>query len=306
MPPGDVGPESDGGDGPMDGGAGDAGPSPGPLGVSIFRRLSGLWSGPATQTRLGNFPLMNVDLRMVEGQVLFGRVDLDEQNALRFAFSLETHDGRDQVVYRNGGYFLGLLRDDRTILDAFDPAAERYHFCHLTRGCDYTDVTFDFDGPEQLHFRVLVRGQVHVDWQARRLHAHALGEGFEDTLVSQGNGDAPIPSLPGLAVTSRFNPPTGPGASAWLLLALEGCSLTGCGPARQLRSALAAGASSTEFHLDEVHAGAYEVQVVLDRNGDLATTFAPNSGDGLSLPRAIQVASTGTTSVDAPIAFTLP
>lgn len=293
--------------GAFDGGAGiDGGSLVADQGRSLFGRLAGLWSGPATQTRLGNFPLMNVDFRPVDGQVLFGRVDLDESNALRFAFSIETHQGREQLIYRNGGYFLGLLRDDRTQLLDVDLSEERYHFCHLTRGCDYTDVVFDFDGPERLHFRVLVRGQVHVDWQATRLEERPLAPGFEEGLVSQGDGDAPIPTLPTLEVTTRWTAPLATPAPVWLIVSASGCSLSGCVQARQLRAMASAGATQVNLRLREIHAAPYEVLVVLDRNGDLALTQSPGSGDGLSFPQAITVAATGTTAVNAAIAFDLP
>src|SRR4051812_36191878 len=49
-------------------------------GVDLFERLAGLWSGPATRTRLGDFSMMNVDFRAPTDQFMFGRVDLDEEN----------------------------------------------------------------------------------------------------------------------------------------------------------------------------------------------------------------------------------
>lgn len=301
----DAGPVVDGGAADGGGPGNDGGPLDRDLGRSLFGRLAGLWSGPATQTRLGNFPVMNVDFRPVGGQVLFGRVDLDEANALRFAFSIETHQGREQLIYRNGGYFLGLLRDDRTqLLDVDDPA-ERYHFCHLTRGCDYTDVVFDFDGPERLHFRVLVRGQVHVDWQATRLEERPLASGFEEELVSQGTGEAPIPRMPTLEVTTRWTVPLAAPAPVWLIVSASGCSLSGCVQSRQLRAMAPTGATQVNLRLREIHAAPYEVLVVLDRNGDLALTQSPGPGDGLSFPRAITVAATGTTAVTAAIALDL-
>ena len=303
--PRDAGLALDGG--PGDGGvSGDGGLVANDDGRSLFGRLAGLWSGPATQTRLGNFPLMNVDFRPVNGQVLFGRVDLDEANALRFAFSIETHNGQERLIYRNGGYFLGILRDDRTELLEVDQPEERYHFCHLTRGCDYTDVIFDFDGPERLHFRVLVRGQVHVDWQATRLEERPLAPGFVEGLESQGRGEAPIPTMPTLEVTTRWAGALVAPAPVWLIVSASGCSLNSCVQSRQLRAVAPAGATQVNLRLREIHAAGYEVLVVLDRNGDLAVTQSPGSGDGLSFPQAITVAATGTTAVTAAIAFDLP
>ena len=51
-------------------------------GLELLPRLAGLWSGPATMTPLGTFPLMNMDLRAASGQVLFARADLDALTSL--------------------------------------------------------------------------------------------------------------------------------------------------------------------------------------------------------------------------------
>lgn len=45
----------------------------------IASRLCGLLSAPVHDTPLGSFPLMNVEFRPA-GEVLFGRVDLDDKN----------------------------------------------------------------------------------------------------------------------------------------------------------------------------------------------------------------------------------
>ena len=98
-----------------------------PAGLELMQRLAGLWTGPATMTPLGTFARMNMDLRAASAQVLFSRADLDEMNNLRFAFELEAPDGETTLVYRNGGYFLGLLRDSRTRL--VEHTADSYRFC---------------------------------------------------------------------------------------------------------------------------------------------------------------------------------
>ena len=47
-------------------GAGDVG--------DFFQGVSGLWSGPANETPLGNFPLLNMDVRDVDGRTLFAGI----------------------------------------------------------------------------------------------------------------------------------------------------------------------------------------------------------------------------------------
>jgi len=106
----------------------------GVAGTGLFTRLAGLWSGPASMTPLGNFPVMSVDFRGVGAGFLFGQTDLDLANTLRFGFSIETH-GADVVAYRNGGFFGGVLRDTRTRLLEADDTTGRYRFCSVDRGC---------------------------------------------------------------------------------------------------------------------------------------------------------------------------
>lgn len=66
------------------GGTGDAGTAKTAPGLALLDHLAGLWSGPATQTPLGDFPMMNVDFRAMTPDFFWGRVDLDAQDALRF------------------------------------------------------------------------------------------------------------------------------------------------------------------------------------------------------------------------------
>lgn len=269
-----------------------------PQGLELFDRLDGLWSGPATQTPLGTFRRMNVEFREVGGdQFMFGRVDLDEMNALRFGFSVETHGGADVLTYRNGGYFLGFLRDDRTVLMEHDEAAETWRFCHVDRGCGYIDAVYDFDGPDRLIFDVMVMGDQHVYWDAHRLEARTLPAGFVDGLLSQGTGDAPFPPMPSLRATVRWSGALAAEAPVWLILSNSDCGLSGCNISRHLRAIAPAGATSVELFLDQVHPGEYRAIAVLDRNGNLDQIDSPDSGDGVSLPNAhVVIAPNGETT----------
>lgn len=277
----------------------------GSSGLALFERLAGLWSGPATRTPLGDFSMMNVDFRPVGAQFMFGRVDVDEDNALRFGFSLETH-GEEILTYRNGGYFLGLLRDDRTVLVEADDAAAVYRFCHVDRGCDYIDAVYDFEGEDRLVFDVMVLGMPHVYWDARRLSTTALPPGFTGRLVSQGTGDAPFPPMPDLRATVTWAAPLAEEAPIWLVLSAEACTPAGCDISRQIRTIAPAGATSAELLLAQVHAGEYRILAVVDRNQNLDRTFAPDSGDGVSLPTAtVQIAPAGETTTSVPIVLDL-
>ncbi len=261
--------------------------------LTILPRLVGLWSGPATDTPLGDFALMNVDLRDASPHVLFGRVDLDAQNALRFAFSIETHHGVDTLVYRNGGFFAGLVRDMRTVPVEVDAEAGAYRFCHVDKGCGYIDAVYSFTASDQLLFDVKVKGEQHVLWDATRLAAGSLPAPFPADLGSQGGPDTPFPPMPRLEVTVSWAEPLAAPADVWVLLSLDDCTFGGaCVVSRSIKAEAAAGAETQSLAFEQIHAGAYKANVVLDRNQNLETMLVPypDAGDGVSLPnRSVDV-----------------
>src|SRR5690606_6437664 len=119
-------------------------------------------------------------------------------NSLRFAFSIETIGGQEQLVYRNGGYFLGILRDTRTIL--VEQGENSYRFCAVDGGCDYIDALWELQSATELVFDVKVKGSPHVLWIADRVEARSLPDPFPIDESSQGSGDAPFPAMPTLEV----------------------------------------------------------------------------------------------------------
>jgi len=278
----------------------------GPAGLELLPRLAGLWSGPATMTPLGTFQRMNMDVRAASGHVLFSRADLDAANNLRFAFEIEAPDGEATLVYRNGGYFLGLLRDSRTRLVEHDATAGTYRFCSIDAGCDYIDARWSFSAEDALIFDVKVKGQQHVYWDARRISKATLPAPFpadDDPLAS----DADFPPMPKLAVDVSWADPLEVDGAVWILLTTMDCDLQlKCVHSRSLTKGAAAGSTSLSLALDQVHPGAYKLNVVLDRNGNLATTLYPDKGDGIGgLNQVVQVSPTGETAVKASIAITL-
>ncbi|MEW5848224.1 MAG: hypothetical protein AB2A00_05390 [Myxococcota bacterium] len=311
--PGGEGTSSSGGPS-VDGGGSSSSGGGGAVGTSLLPRLVGLWSGPATQTPLGDFQMMNVDFRAADEHTLFGRVDLDADNNLRFAFNVETHGGKDVLTYRNGGYFLGILRDTRTELVEHDEASGTWRFCAVSGGCDYLDALYDFDGPDHLVFDVKVRLRnstsktQHVLWDAQRVETRELAEPFPVDLTSQGTGNAPFPPMPTLAVTVGWGSALTSEAQVWVLLSTQDCSLGGaCNISRSLRAVAPAGATSATLTFEQIHAGSYKVNATLDRNNNMQTTLFPDSGDGVGAPnRAITVNAQGASTASTSILYTLP
>ena len=285
------------GDGAGDGdGDGDAGEL---VGLDLMVRLAGLWTGPATMTPLGTLEPMNMDLRAADGHTLFSRADLDDQNSLRFAFSIETIGGQDQLVYRNGGYFAGLLRDSRTTIVEHTPVDAQgvgsWRFCAVDGGCDYIDARFEFQSETELVFDVEVKGAQHVLWIADRIEARSLPDPYPVDESSQGNGDAPFPDMPVLRVTVSWQDPLAAPADVWVLLSTQDCPLMGfCDFSRSLYGVAEAGATSLELSFDQIHAGPYKANAILDRDQNLASTLFPGTGDAVSLPnQAVEVAPAG-------------
>lgn len=285
----------------------DAGPTDaGVAGLAFFSKLSGLWTGPATMTPLGDFPVMSVDFRGVGDGFLFGQTDLDAMNTLRFGFSIETYAGRDVLAYRNGGFFQGVLRDTRTTLIERDDAAGRYRFCSVDRGCTYLDARFTFATADQLTFDVKVRGNQHVWWSARRAEPRTLPMPYPATLASRGDGSAPWPTMGTLSLTVRWPAPLTADADVWALLTTTACFPSfQCNASRSVKVRVAAGATSAVVRIPTVHAGAYKVTSVVDRDVNFFTTRAPSRGDSVGIDADLTMASQDT-SLDVQALYTAP
>lgn len=274
-------------------------------GLELMTHLAGLWSGPVSMTPLGTFEPMNMDLRPADGHVLFSRADLDAANSLRFAFAIETHAGQDALVYRNGGYFLGMLRDSRTVLIEHTPLDAEgrgsWRFCSVTaEGCDYIDATFEFDDADQLVFDVKVQGEQHVYWLAERLETRSLPDPFPIDESSRGPGDAPFPPMPTLRTTVSWQDPLLAPADVWVFLSTVDCPLMGiCDFSRSLRGTAEIGATSIELVHDQIHAGSYRGNALLDRDQNLESSMFPGDGDAVTLPnQAVTIAADGESTVE--------
>lgn len=305
----DAGPVDAGGvgdGGVTDAGATDAGLSDGGVvGLGFFSRLAGLWSGPATMTPLGDFPVMNVDFRGVGDGFLFGQTDLDLANTLRFGFSIETHQA-DVVAYRNGGFFQGVLRDTRTKLLEADDALGRYRFCSVNRGCGYLDARFTFATADQLTFDVKVRGNPHVFWSARRVEPRPLPTPYPATEASMGDGSAPWPTMGALRLTVRWPDALTADAEVWALLTTTSCFPTfQCNVSRSVKVRATAGATSAVVTVPTVHAGAYRVTTLVDRDLNFAATRAPSRGDSVGIDADLTMRAQDT-SLEVQALYTAP
>jgi|GEM_PF-1824118 len=253
-------------------------------GLQLMHRLAGLWSGPTnSSTVVPDIPVMNMDLRPVGDAVLFARQDLDDANNLRFSFTIEDVDGVPKLVYRNGGYFQGVLRDSRTVVEHADDDMGVYRFCSLAGGCDYIDAVFTFGADDQLTFDVDVRGQPHIDWSATREAEATLPTPFPTSETPTGDTTQPFAPMPTLEVSASWTTPAPAGAQVLLALSPDDCPITNpldCVWARNYVASVDEGASEVTIVLEQVHAGTYALNVVLDNDGN----NIPNSGDAVQLP----------------------
>lgn len=282
---------------------GDTGEPPAGTEVEQFMgALAGLWVAPVTSdTSVGDFPLMAMDMRPVDDRSIFARVDLDAANNLRFLFNVETHDGVDELVFRNGGFFLGILRDTRTRLIEHDEAAGTWRFCAVGEaGCDYIDAVFTV-GEDTLDLTVDVLLMPHMHWAGQLAEPRPQPEVFPVD-PTPGTPDDPFPPMPQLSVDVTWTTPAEAGAYAWVVLTTSECGLNpasaDCTPARYLRTEVEVGATEATLTFDQVHPGAYFGLAILDRNANLgAGALLPDAGDGVSIPdRPVTVATEGTSS----------
>ncbi len=276
--------------------------------LELLDGLAGLWVAPVTSmTSVGDFPIMAMDIRPADDRTLFSRVDLDADNNLRFAFAVEEHDGEPTLVFRNGGEFLGLLRDTRAGLVEHDPTTGTWRFCALTGGCDYVEAELTLDDPDRLVLSAEVFGRSHMHWEGVRREDRPLDGTFPYD-ISPGAADDPFPTMPSLRVTVTWPDPLPAPTEAWIILSTTDCGLTPgtCWPSRFLRAQAEAGATSVELVLEQIHAGDYAANAVLDRNGNLAGTLFPDMGDRVSLPNQdILVAPAGESTAMVPLLLEL-
>jgi hypothetical protein len=302
-----TGPVAD--DGSSSDGADSTGEPPGDdAALAFLAALPGLWVAPVTSmTSVGDFPIMAMDIRPADDRTLFSRVDLDGANNLRFAFAIEEHDGAPTLVFRNGGYFLGLLRDTRATLVEHDPAAQTWRFCAVTGGCDYVDAVFALESPERLVLTTMVFGRPHMHWEGVLREERPLDGAFPYD-PTPGAADDPFPPMPSLRVTLSWTTPTSEAVDAWVVLSTTDCNLVpgSCQPSRFFRATTEVGAQSAELVLDQIHAGDYQANAFLDNNGNLAGTLFPDSGDLVSIPNTdVEVAPAGESTASIPLVVEL-
>lgn len=293
-----------------------ASPATGVQGVGLMARLGGLWSGAATQTPLGSFPLVNMDLRAVGARLLFGRVDLDAGNNLRFGLEIEEHDG-PVLTFRNGGYFLNILRDSRTRLIETTEGTS-WRFCSIDqtpgagdRGCGYIDARFTFADETHLRLDVKVRGRQHLLWDAERKERRELPAPFPMDEAPQP-GDAPFPDMPRLRFDVSWDGALASDADVWVILTQSDCNFLnpgalGCTVSRSLLKAAPAGSTSAQLLFDQIHSGTYKATAILDRNRTLKTRLFPDSGDSVSLPnQPVTVSPTKESTASARTGINIP
>lgn len=285
-------------DGSSDGADTTAG-DPGDGAMELLERLPGLWIAPVTSTTsVGDFPIMAMDMRPADDRTIFSRVDLDAGNNLRFAFTVEEVDGEPTLVFRNGGYFLGILRDTRTALADYDPETSTWRFCAIAGGCGYVEAVIDLD-PDHLVMSASVMGRPHMHWEGVLSEERPLDGAFPYD-ETPGSTTDPFPEMPTLRATLSWTEPLPEATEAWVVLTTTDCGLVpgSCQPSRFIRGTAQAGDTSIELAFEQIHAGEYRATAVLDRNGNLAGTLFPDMGDLVSVPnQAVTVAEMGESTV---------
>jgi hypothetical protein len=72
------------------------------------------------------------------------------------------------------------------------------------------------------------------------------------------------------------------------------CETGNCTPSRTLLTSAPVGATSATLLFDQIHAGSYDANAVLDIAGTFSTTLTPTTGDGVALPdQPVTVPATG-------------
>ncbi|MCP4503490.1 MAG: hypothetical protein GY822_26460 [Deltaproteobacteria bacterium] len=253
-------------------------------GLAIMTKLVGLWSGPTDSfTVVPDLPIMNMDLALVDDRTLFARQDLDDDNALRFSFSIEEHNGIEELVYRNGGFFEGAAHDSRSTIESYDDKLGVYRFCGIERGCDYLDAIFTFDGADALTLEVDVRGQPHILWDATRVADNDSSIPFPVDEQATGATDQPFVGMSSLQIHASWNDAATADAQVLVSLSRSACPLTdplNCTWTRNFVQPLMGGETNVDINTQQLHAETYYLNVVLDKDANLF----PSTGDVLQIP----------------------
>lgn len=143
-------------------------------------------------------------------------------------------------------------------------------------------------------------------WEADRQETRTLPADFLVGAEPQPDG-ADFPPMATLTATVSF-PALAAAADVWLLLTATPCGFSfTCTPARSKRVPVAAGATSINVVIEQLHAGDYSTNAILDRDRDMAETLAPTSGDGVAqLDGDVTVTGIAAATATLPIVFTVP
>ena len=259
-----------------------------------------------TNTVLGDFPLVNMDFRPVGDSVLFGRVDLDPNNALRFEFVAEVQSGmRPSWCFATVGCSTGWFAMTPEPCSWSRPAT-RYRFCAIQGGCDYVDATFELSSATQLSLNVLVKGQPHELGSAKRVEERTVPATFPAHTDLPGDED--FPPMPSGELHVTWATPVAAPTDVWVVLSTTSCIPTGsCQFSRWIKTSATAGATDATIRIDQLHGGAYSALAVVDANNDLASTLGPDAGDLISvISPQITVAPSGTTMANLAATYVVP
>jgi hypothetical protein len=94
-----------------------------------------------------------------------------------------------------------------------------------------------------------------------------------------------------LSLTVRWLATLTADGDVWALLATTPCFPTfQCNASRAVKVRVAAGATSAVVRIPTVHAGAYKVTTVVDRDSNFATTRGPSRGDSVGIDADLTMA----------------
>jgi hypothetical protein len=114
--------------------------------------------------------------------------------------------------------------------------------------------------------------------------------------------------MPSLNMRLTWTPPLTQDAFVWFVLSTTPCGLTlQCNPSRSIRVPVKTGATSASIEVQQLHVGKYLMNAILDRNNNAATTFFPDSGDGVAQPDTnVDVKANQNNSASAFVIYNLP
>lgn len=321
-------------------------PSTNAYGFNVLKKLRGIWNGPVTSsTPLGGYPEWIVDFRPNTENQISAKNELDTLNDIFMSFFIAKYNNQEKVAFRNGGSFVGAKRVSYFLADSVSENGNNsfYRFCEIIKGKTraFTEVIFRADSlyirSYTNKYNSLTNPTPHMAWSAKlqdtssaqaaianfSFPKNTITKDFTNSFTNLteamffATSGIPVgdpyaentqPYLGKTTATYNYAATYSPDPAKKVFLVIttqplfSGFTLNTTNLKYRSRYVIL-NASSTAFTFNYMHPGSYYYYAFYDNDANNLI----NSGDWISTTNTgFTLSSTGTTTVNTQINFTIP